>query len=464
MFDISLKSHLNNIALLNEAGDTLSYGELDKLCQNTFNSLPLKKQLILIKASSNFETIIAYLSFLRRGDTVIMVDATMKAEMLDSIIENYSPNYIWAPTNFKKTEITFQNYSLYPHSTSPSQLLPSLALLLSTSGSTGSAKMVKLSKENIYANTDSITQFLPITSKDIAITSLPLYYSYGLSILHTHLTKGATILVSKSSILTASFWDLIIKYKVTSLQGVPYHYEMFKRIGFLKKEFPTLRYLTQAGGKLNHMLVEEFSQWTQKYHKKFYVMYGQTEATARMSYLLPKDIQTKSNSIGMAIKNGELAIHDPQTEQIITESYKEGELYYRGDNVMLGYAYTHEDLSRADEQKGLLKTGDIGYKDSDGFFYITGRVKRFIKIHGNRISLDMIESYLKAEGFSLYCTGVDDKLYIATGDKGSLSPIKDILKSHFGLHHTTFKIKYIDKFPFASNGKIQYQKLQELFK
>lgn len=463
MFDISLKKYLNNIALINEAGETLSYGELDTLCQNSFNSLPLEKQLILIKASSNFETIIAYLSFLRRGDAVIMVDGAIKEEMLDAIIKNYAPNYIWSPTTSKKAEISFQDYSLYPHNTSSSQLNLSLALLLSTSGSTGSAKMVKLSKKNIYANTDSITQYLPIGSEDIAITSLPLYYSYGLSILHTHLAKGASILVSNSSILTASFWDLITKYKVTSLQGVPYHYEMFKRIGFLKKEHPTLRYLTQAGGKLNHTLVEEFSQWAQEQHKDFYVMYGQTEATARMSYVPPKNIQAKSKSIGIAIKNGELSIHNPQTEQLISEPNQEGELYYHGDNVMLGYAYTHKDLSKADEQKGLLKTGDIGYKDTDGFFYITGRLKRFIKVHGNRISLDMIESYLKTKGFSLYCTGVDNKLYVATSDTDALIPVKNILKSHFGLHHSTFKIKHIDKFPFASNGKIQYQKLKELF-
>jgi long-chain acyl-CoA synthetase len=442
----------------------LSYAKLTKIADSLVEALPPKKQLVVIRTRNNLETIVGYLAFLRRNDAVMMLDASLGEEETKAIYERYRPNLIWEQESENQEALArFGANLLRSYSQEPVAMHPDLSLLLSTSGSTGTPKMVRLSRKNLLANTESILGYLPICPSDRAITNLPLHYSYGLSILHTHLATGAQIVVTDASVMSADFWDMMQSFEFSTLQGVPYHYEIFLRIGLMKKELPSLRYLTQAGGKLNAKLVERYVRWAQESGKEFYVMYGQTEATARMSYLPPQEALRKSGSIGKAIPNGKFELRDIKSGELINKPHCQGELIYYGPNVMLGYAQSKEDLKEPDKNQGVLHTGDLAYYDDEGFFYIVGRLKRFIKLFGNRVSLDDLEHQLKAKGFDVQCTGRGNLLMVATKEKECLEAIKREIIQSYGFHHSAVRVKYFPEYPTSKSGKIAYQKIMERF-
>jgi len=463
MFDLKLLRYGNTPCLIGENSE-ITYQELDSICKGIQEDLPNQKQLILVKATTNIETIVGYLSFLRSNHALIMLDASIEQELIDTIIKEYQPNFIWEELESDRRYInTYEGYGLRSENLKTLSLEPELSLLLSTSGSTGSPKMVRLSKKNLYANCNSIIEYLNIDITHRAITNLPLHYSYGISILNTHLEKGASLVVTNESIMSKNFWNIFRKLEVTTLNGVPYHYEIFKKIGLMKMNLPSLKYMTQAGGKLNHKLVEEYAVWGKEKNIQFWVMYGQTEATARISYLPSSDVVENNKSIGMVIPNGQLMIKNLNNTEYITDVDIEGELVYKGDNVMMGYANNISDLNKPDELQGLLSTGDIAKRDHRNYFYITGRLKRFIKIHGNRISLDEIEHYLKSINFDILCTGIDNKLMIVTRDESTVTEIKKKIIQKYAFHHSVIKVKYILEYPTSSSGKIKYQELREEF-
>ena len=256
-----------------------------------------------------------------------------------------------------------------------------LALLLATSGSTGSPKLVRLSRENVESNARAIREYLKLDETERPITTLPMQYTYGLSILNSHLLAGGCILMTKESCVQEGFWKFFREQKATSLGGVPYTYQILKRLRFFEQEFPWLRSMTQAGGKLPADLVTEVGTWAQARGIRFYVMYGQTEATARMSYLPPEDCLKKPGSIGIPVPGGKFSLLGEDGEPVCGTGV-DGELIYEGANVSLGYAKNKEDLMRGDENRGVLHTGDIARRDADGYYYIAGRKKRFIKLYG----------------------------------------------------------------------------------
>ena len=459
MFDKNFSQYSSNLCLISDEY-TVNYQELDVICSKIEAVLPEEKQLILLKAKVNIETIVGYLSFLRKNHTVIMFDGSIDDDLIQNIIESYTPNFIWETINSKNNyEVTYKTYGLRLVNPKRLNLHPELSLMLSTSGTTGSPKMVKLTKENLYVNAESIVQYLHIDESHRAITNLPLYYSYGLSILNSHLEQGASLVITDESIISKEFWSTFKRYNVTTLSGVPYHYEILRRIGFLKMNLPSLKYMTQAGGKLNHKLVKEYAIWAKEKAIDFCVMYGQTEATARISYLPIEKTLEKDDSIGIAIPNGTLKIKDLKTNQIINKVNVEGELIYEGKNVMMGYATCLSDLVKGDELKGILHTGDLAQQDDDGYLYITGRLKRFIKIHGNRIGLDEIEQYLKSLQFDVLCTGIENKLMIASKDEDKVERIKQEVLEKYGFHHSIVKVKHVNEYPVSDTGKIQYKQL-----
>jgi len=460
MFDLDLAKYGANSCLITQE-KVYSYAEVDQLCKELEACLPPEKSLVIVNATTCYETLIIYLALLRKDHAFIMdsVDENFKERLIDI----YNPNYIWEKRSSDKAYlVSLGKYGLRALNKNRLKLHEDLSLMLSTSGSTGSPKLVRLSKDSLYANSCSITKYLNIEAEDVTITNLPLHYSYGLSVINTHLDKGASIVITNVSIMSREFWDSCKKHSVTTLNGVPYHYEIFRRVGLKKMEQPSLKVMTQAGGKLNRKFVDEYTQWTQKRGIKFFVMYGQTEATARISYLPPEHLKEKASSIGISIPGGELCLQDEDHNKI-EQTAKEGELVYRGKNVMLGYAEKLEDLSKGDELHGILHTGDLAYQDEDGYLYITGRLKRFIKIHGNRIGLDEIEHHLKAKSFDVLCTGIDDKLMIATMEQGKEDQLKNEIIKAFKLHHSVIRIAFIDEYPRSSSGKVHYQALIKAF-
>lgn len=406
-----------------------------------------KKQLILILCDGTFKTLSAYVTAMNSKHAVMLLSADIHEELLAAIIEQYPIKWIVGLEQYEGYKAEAQRLVRIEHV--GVKIHKDLALLLSTSGTTGSQKFVRLSYENLQANAQAIQEYLEINTDERAILNLPLSYSYGMSIVNSHLLAGATIVLTNESVMQKSFWSFVKEAKATSLAGVPFTYQMLQRIGFIKMDLPDLRSLTQAGGRLNEKLVHYFANYARETNKRFYVMYGQTEAAPRISYIPYNRVLDKAGSIGIAVPGGKLEI-------------VEDELIYTGKNVMMGYAQCSEDLAKGDELQGILHTGDTAIVDKEGYFTITGRLKRFIKLFGLRINLDDVEKKLEQRfQISLACTGTDDKLIIAVEHAGFSDDIKKTIEEIYHLHKSAFKVKVME-IPHLSNGKTDYVKLKEL--
>lgn len=401
-----------------------------------------EKKLAFLYLENNLESIEILLQFLHSNHCFALLNPAIDLDFKKHLENKYHPNFIFDQSRFENLE----------KRNSVKKIHPKLKLLLSTSGSTGSPKMVKISENNIIENAYSILNYLPINQKDTCPLELPLFYAYGFSIFTTNCMAGGKIICNLDDILQTNFWNDFEKFAFTSLAGVPFVYEMLKRIGFTKKTYPSLKYLTQAGGKLNEKTLDHFADYSIKNKIDFFVMYGQTEATARMSFLHPKDLKNKINSIGKPILNGSFSI-----------DYDTKELIYTGPNVFGGYANSVKDLENF-EENNCLNTGDLARIDSEGFYYIIGRMKRFIKIFGSRINLDEIELLLKQNisKNNWACIGKSDKKLIVftTNFNFEKAKIKDFLKSKLNLHPKFIELKFIEEIPKNANQKTNYSELK----
>jgi len=457
--------HDDSIAVITDTGVKVSYNELFSFANYLYTKIN-HRCLVFCLCENSIDSLKGYVSFLTNKVVPLMLDASLEIDLLEELIRIYRPKYLWMPVErieeFENSEVVYKStdyclIKLQPDSVYP--LYDELALLLTTSGSTGSPKLVRLSYDNVLANAQSIAEYLSITSIERPITTLPMNYSFGLSIINSHLLRGATLLLTSYSIMQKEFWTFLKTEWATSISGVPYMYEMLKRLRFFRMNIPSLKTLTQAGGKLNMELNKEFVEFCQSTNKRFFVMYGQTEATARMSYLPFERSLSKLGSIGIAIPGGEFNLIN-ENGGLINESNKVGELVYRGKNVSLGYAECGKDLNLGDENRGELHTGDLALKDSDNYYYIVGRKKRFIKLFGNRINLDETELLLKNLITDCACTGIDDKMVIFITEADRLDEMKKYISTKTGINHSAFVIKYIDTIPKNSSGKTIYSKLE----
>jgi long-chain acyl-CoA synthetase len=454
-----------NLAVITDNGSRLSYPELQNYSDDLYKYVN-ERCLVFCLSKNTIGSFIGYISFISNRVVPLLLDSSMDIDLLRSLINMYNPKYMWLPDQTIKsfpqwkTIHSVLDYTLIQNiSSNYFYLHDDLALLLTTSGSTGSPKLVRLSYENIDANANSIAEYLSITENERPITTLPMSYSFGLSIINSHLIKGATILLTSKSLMEKEFWTFLTDKAATSMSGVPYTYEILKKLRFFRMDLPSLKTLTQAGGMMNNELNREFSDYCLHTKKRLFIMYGQTEATARMSYLPPEHSLTKLGSMGIPIPGGEFSLID---ESGVTIEGNEiiGELVYSGRNVSMGYAECGDDLNKGDDNKGILNTGDIAKRDSDDFYYIVGRKKRFIKIYGNRVNLDETERLLKRVISDSACIGTDDHMKIYINDINRIDEIRNYVSSKTGIHHSAFVIKYIDKIPKNSSGKTIYSKLK----
>tara|TARA_B100000579_G_scaffold422513_1_gene424621 strand:+ start:122 stop:976 length:855 start_codon:yes stop_codon:yes gene_type:complete len=282
-----------------------------------------------------------------------------------------------------------------------------------------------------------------------------------LSVINTHLFKGATIILNNYSIVEKKFWDLFTYYSVNSMAGVPYTYSILKKLNFLKRKNLKLRYMTQAGGKLSENLVEEFNEFCKKNNSKFFIMYGQTEATARISFLNWDIIGKKKGSIGKSIYKGKMYLVDEKNKRIY-KPFSKGEIIYEGPNVMIGYANNYKDLYKNFKNLKKLYTGDIAYKDKENYFYLVGRKNRFTKLFGNRINLADIEMYLLKKKIETAVFGDDKYLYVYYNKNKDNINIQKTISENFNININYIKLNKTTIFPRDANGKIMYSKLKDM--
>lgn len=465
----NLDKYKSNTAVITDRGERLTYEELAAAAKAFADAVP-QKGLLFCQCENRFGSLVGYVACMEHHIPIVLLDGSKDLSVLQNLMAIYQPEYVWISTDKVEgvggeTIHGFASFSLqkmrYEVAVDKPEIHPELALCLTTSGSTGSPKFVRLSEKNVLANAESIAEYLEIDENERPVTTLPSYYSYGVSVINSHLIKGATLLLTEGTVAQRDFWNFMKEQKATSIAGVPYTYEMLKMMRFFRMDLPYLKTMTQAGGKLNKDIVKEYIEYAQKTGKRFFVMYGQTEATARMSYLPFENAMEKCASIGVAIPRGKFAIIDVNGNAI-EESDVDGELVYTGPNVSLGYAECRADLAKGDENQGVLHTGDVARRDADGFYYITGRLKRFVKVWGNRCNLDATEQMVKAITTDCACAGVDDKITVFVTEQGLEDKIVKLLMEKTGLNNKAFEVRVIASIPKSSSGKIQYAELQKI--
>lgn len=471
MFVDTLRRHGDLPAIITDTGSKLSYSELADQVDAFAHDLGSRRQLLIIETLNEVSPLIAYLGAVRARHPVILVapGATTKDT---NILDTFAPYAIYRQNSINQQDSTGQQDNSDQHGYISNWTLelnpehrevalhPDLSVLLSTSGTTGSAKLVRLSQSNIDSNARSIAQYLELDTHQKAITTLPFHYSFGMSVINSHLAVGATVLLTEHSVSQQAFWAFFRQAEATSLYGVPYTFELMERMGFRDKLFPSLQYIAQAGGRLSTDIITHYLGWAEQQQKRLFVMYGQTEASPRMAYVPPEQLQQNRDCIGIPIPGGSFKLIDQQGEEIGGPE-QSGELVYQGPNVMMGYATCPQDLAKGKEVK-LLHTGDLASRNSAGLYRIVGRMSRFCKLFGLRISLDEVELFLQQSGFTTVVVGNDSALLIATLQKKSTPAIVEALTSRYQLGSSAFIVREMEEYPLLPSGKVDNRTLLSL--
>ena len=336
-----LDKYASNTAIITEKSEKINYGDLLSFA-DTIGKQIENRCLIFAVCNNSFESIAGYIGLMRAGAVLFLIHDSIHHTLFKNLLDIFKPKYVYLPS--KKCDLIINSSAIYSSTcytlfktnfSLDYSIHKDLALLLSTSGSTGDPKLVRLSYKNIYSNAKSIAKYLSITSDDRPVTTMPMAYSYALSIVNSHLLKGASIILNDLTLMERGFWQLTKKKNATTFGGVPFIFEMLKKLRFANMDLPSLRYITQAGGKLAPELSAEFVDICSKKNMKFYVMYGQTEASPRMAYLPWEDAFKKIGSIGKPISGGKFRIEDANRTSVVDHNLV-GELVYEGKNVSLG--------------------------------------------------------------------------------------------------------------------------------
>lgn len=446
----------NKVAVIDDNGEQLTYGELCDFSEEFKKHMPNHSLIFLLSENCN-GSLLGYLASLSNGIVPLILSARTEESLFVTLRDLYPPEYLWVPDGMVDKlgyERVFgaHGYSLLKTGNPAIAMHSDLALLLPTSGSTGSPKLVRHSLHNIEANADNVRRLFEMDGSEKAMAILPMHYTMGLSVITSHLLAGATLLLSGRSLLDKGFWSTL--KEATSFTGVPYSYELLMKMRFTRMDLPNLRIITQGGGKLTEEMFQTLAQYANDKNKKFIATYGQSECTARMAYLPAELALEKICSIGFAEPGGQLSIVDEQGNETF-EGEAVGEMVYRGENVTLGYANSREDLLKGDENHGVMHTGDLARRDADGCYFIVGRLKRFLKIFGLRIGLDEVENLIKSEyGIDCYCKGNDEKLVVLVTKPEIFDVLPSFIEEKTHLFHKNIEIRLVEAILRNEAGKV----------
>lgn len=461
------KQDKEKIALIDNDGYSVKYGELPELMKR-IGEFVAPRSIVFNLCKNTVGSVIGYLGFVEKEAVPVTLNSKIDKELLDNLIATYTPAYLWVP---KEDLISFSYevlYEIYDYVLlkTGNEIYPindKLQLLMTTSGSTGSPKLVRYKKGNLEANAKNVAIAFGWTAAERPVCDLGMQYTMGLNVINTHLYVGATLLLTTYNLFSGDFWDYIREQKATNFTGVPFSYDIFYRLRFERMDLPHLTTLSQGGGKLTDARFKQLAEYADRTGKRFIASFGTTETSARMACLPSELALSKIGSIGRAIPNGELFLVDTEGN-VIEDTVAEGEMCYKGPNVTMGYAVCKQDLEKDDEFNGVYHTGDLARRDEDGCYFVTGRLSRFLKLLSYRVSLDQTERMIQQEfGIECACAGTDQRMNIYVTDGSKSKEIVDFLCEKLGMFKALFKVFVINEILRNDTGKIQYKKLDEIY-
>lgn len=461
------KHNQAKMAIKDDSGYMLTYADVCQTIEE-FDSLNIPRSVIFCLCENCAGSLIGYMAFENNKQVPLLLSAGLDDGLRKNLENTYLPSYYWVPDRKAEAlggEKVFSKYgyTLLKTDNEPYPLNDKLSMLLTTSGSTGSPKLVRHKYGNLEANAANVAKVFDWSVDEVGICDLPMNYTMGLNVINSHLEVGASVLMVKANLMDPDFWEFIKVNEGTSFCGVPFSYEVMRRVGFDKMALPKLYTLAEGGGKLTDKMFTWIATYAKNNGKRFCATFGTSETSARMAFLNPELALEKIGSMGKAIPNGELFLLDEVSNDDGTVT---GELGYRGPNVTMGYALCKEDLMKDDEFCGEYHTGDIAKKDQDGFYFIIGRKGRFLKLFGLRVSLDETERILKTQypASDFVCTGDDKRMNIFTTDESLKDEIIPFISGKTNLHNSAFRVFVIDEIPRNDYGKVKFATLDEIVK
>lgn len=451
-------------AIVDDKGIRLTYGELAGFIREMAGCLG-ERELAFCLCDNSAGALAGFLALYDHKVVCLLLNAAIDPDLLRALDDTYRPSYYWLPdgkAGDRESVFSAFGYRLCRTGREVSGMHPDLSMLMTTSGTTGSPKLVRHKYGNIEDNARNVASVFGWQPDDRGICDLPMQYTMGLNVINSHLYAGSTVLMVSENLMSPKFWSFIKTEKGTDFTGVPYSYEILNRLRFTRMDLPHLRTFAEGGGKLSDALFQWISSYAEQSGKRFFATFGTTETSARLAFLPPEMAVSKTGSIGKAIPEGRLYIVDDAGCEIPVPDV-EGELVYEGPNVTMGYAECLEDLLLGDVLRGVYHTGDIAVRDSDGCFYIAGRKKRFLKLFGLRISLDQSERIIsESMGIECACTGDDAQMRIFVTDEKVKDEVKRLIAEKTGLISSSFVVHVVEAFPRLESGKIDYRSLKNL--
>ena len=463
LFEID-KKPASSMAAIDDAGGQLTYGDLVALRGELSAVLP-ERELVFCLCENKVGALAGFLSLYDCKDVCLLLSSHIDKALLKVLDETYGPSYYWMPevmvdeSGYEKV-YNYKGFVLCKTGKKAPAMHPELSMLMTTSGTTGSPKLVRHKYGNIESNAKNVAKVFGWTPEERGIIDLPMQYTMGLNVINSHLYAGATVLLIEANLMSPKYWSFIKEQKGSNFTGVPFSYEILNRLRFWKMDLPHLTTMAEGGGKLSDTLFKTIADYAVEKGKRFFATFGTTETSARLAFLPPSVAATHIGSIGHAIPEGKLILVDENGNEI-NEADVEGELRYEGPNVTMGYGTCVEDLAKGDEFCGRYETGDLAKKDADGFFYIVGRKKRFLKLFGLRVSLDQSEKIISENfnGIECACTGDDNQMLIYITQEDLKEDVKKLISDKTGLMAKSFDVRVINEIPRFESGKINYKTL-----
>ncbi len=434
---------------LTDGERTISYADTLALGRSLIAGLPRPRAFVVLRCSLSIEAVAAYAALFVDGHVPLLLETDLSLELLEQMIQLYRPDVVIDPVAGVAT----------PCASDPVALHPDLGVLLTTSGSTGSPKLVRQKASGVRANAESIAAYLSLGPDERPLLHLPMSYSYGLSIINSHFIAGASICLTRRSVMEPDYWNDLRRVQATSVSGVPFHYTAIRRLGETRLEIPSLTTLTQAGGRLDPKLTAYFAEWANRTGRRFVVMYGQTEAGPRIAYLPPEKALEAADAIGVPIPGVQIDLVDEDGRPVADG--QPGEMVVRSPAVMMGYALAPADLALGDTLGGALHTGDLAARGEDGLLRVVGRRSRILKIYGLRINLEEIEQRLASLGHAALCFGEDDKLRVLVEGDGDAGDIRKRIVDLFSLPPRGIEVRLGPPAARSASGKISAAALQQ---